>query len=60
MIKEICTICLNEDFGYCGLRGSKEELKYEHDNSQNLVKCSGFHPDVSTLKRMFKIEDGAE
>jgi hypothetical protein len=56
MLKEICTICINEDFGYCGLRNSKVELEYKHDKHQNLIKCSGFCPDCSKLKRMFKIE----
>jgi len=54
MIKEICDICQNEDFGYCGLRNNKEELKYKHDKHLNVIKCSEFYPDVSKLKRMFK------
>ena len=53
---DICSICIHEDFGYCGLRDNKEELEYEHDKDSDLIKCSGFVPDVTIIKRLFKKE----
>ena len=57
LVEEICQMCIEEDFGYCGLRNSKIELKYKHNKNGDLIKCSGFCPDTSKLKIMFKINE---
>ena len=52
---DICEICYNDDFGYCGLRNSKEELSYKKDKKGNLRKCSGFSADKTFVNRYFKL-----
>ena len=51
---DICKICRNDDFGYCGLRNDKKELSYDHDEDTNLKKCSGFCADLEIINRRFK------
>jgi hypothetical protein len=57
MVKlNICNICRHEDFGYCGLRDSTEDLTYEHDEHSDLTKCSGFIADKELTERLFQIK----
>jgi hypothetical protein len=54
---DICSVCMHEDFGYCGLRNKEIELKYENDEDSELIKCSGFICDKSSVERIFKIKE---
>ena len=53
MKNNICNICINEDFGYCGLRN--KELQYENDENGDLIKCSGFSADKERINSMYKL-----
>jgi hypothetical protein len=55
IIKEACEICANDDFGYCGLRHSKEEVFCDYKEGE-ICACTGFVIDTSTILRMFKKE----
>jgi hypothetical protein len=57
---ELCKLCINEDFGYCGLRNSSEELIYEYNEKGDLLKCSGFFVDKERTNCLFKIKRGEE
>jgi MFS superfamily sulfate permease-like transporter len=57
MIKEICTICIHEDFGYCGLRNSNKEVKTENNEHCDVIKCSEFAVDKERINMMFKLKE---
>lgn len=58
MIKiDICDICIHEDFGYCGLRNKSKELIYKHDKDSNLLKCSGFCANKTTIDKRFNLDE---
>jgi hypothetical protein len=38
---DLCHVCINDDFGYCALRGKKEP-KVKHDKNGDLCGCSEF------------------
>jgi len=56
MMKEICNICFNRDFGYCGLRSSKEEIKTKLNEEGDIVKCSHFCCEKAQAERLFRIK----
>ena len=59
-MKDICSMCQSEDFGYCGLRDENITFVFEHNKEGNLIKCSEFYPDVNRLKRLHRIEEVEE